>query len=73
MSLHEFREARSLHSADYGFYALIMAAMWKADTSNIQKLRAMWPDVAAELQARYDAPGGYLPGEAQPDVIEAEA
>lgn len=45
------------------FYALIMAAMRDADTSNTAKLRAAWPETWDELYARYHAPGGLLPGE----------
>jgi hypothetical protein len=42
------------------FSALVMAAMRRADSSNALILRCGWPDVWAELQARYDAPGGRL-------------
>ena len=45
------------------FYALIMAAMRGADTANLAKLRAAFPEVWAELQARYHAPGGKIPDE----------
>jgi len=38
-----------------------VAAMRKADTPNTAKLKAAWPDVWAELDARYNAPGGVLP------------
>ena len=48
---------------DYPFYALIQAAMRKADDNNIAKLKGMYPLVWAELYDRYNAPGGYLPGE----------
>ena len=42
------------------FYALIMAAMRRADTDNLEKLKAAWPGVWTELEQRYNAPGGYL-------------
>lgn len=45
------------------FYALIMAAMRQADTANAERLRHMFPVVWDELQARYHAPGGLLPGD----------
>ena len=45
------------------FYGVIMAAMRLADTESLEKLRAAWPAVFEELQARYHAPGGYLPDE----------
>lgn len=47
----------SIHS-DWPFYALIMAAMRKADTFNGARLRAAFPDVAEDLEARHAAPGG---------------
>jgi len=53
---------------DPPFYALIMAAMRKADSSNTDKLAAAFPDVWGELKARYHAPGGLLPSEQQKEV-----
>lgn len=43
------------------FYAVVMALMRLADTDNREKLRAAWPEVWNELQARYMANGGILP------------
>jgi len=63
MSRYEYEKSKTY---DPDFYALIMAAMRQADTFNAEKLRAAWPDVWDELQARYNAPGGYLPGETVP-------
>jgi len=45
------------------FYALLMAAMREADSMNIKKLKAAFPDTWTELKARYNAPGGRLEGE----------
>ena len=64
MSLYDYR--RSIMVSDEPFYALIMAAMRKADDVNIEKLRDAWPDVWEELRLRYHAPGGYLAGERPP-------
>lgn len=61
MSLHEYHASRELEVEDVPFYALVMAAMRKADTENLEKLRAAWPEVWDELQRRYNAPGGMLP------------
>jgi hypothetical protein len=66
VSLFDYKTSQHLAMADYPFYALIMAAMRKADGENLAKLRAAWPKVWAELAARYQAPGGLLPGEAVP-------
>ena len=60
MSLHDYHASAFLASQDIAFYALIMAAMRRADTRNLQLLRTAWPEVWAELQARYNAPGGTL-------------
>ena len=61
MSLYGYRESLELAKNDVGFYALIMAAMRKADTDNVEKLKRAWPEVWEELKARYHAPGGMLP------------
>jgi hypothetical protein len=63
MSYHEYMVSRELTSTDPPFYALIMCAMRKADTTNAAKLRAAFPDVWNEFQARYNAPGGVLADE----------
>jgi len=63
VSYHEYLAAKELLRADPPFYALIMAAMHRADTENTKKLRAAWPDVWDETFARYHAPGGVLEGE----------
>ncbi|MCK9601697.1 MAG: hypothetical protein M0R06_21825 [Sphaerochaeta sp.] len=65
MTLHEWRAAENLHRADPPFYALIMAAMWKADTDNRATLMIAFPETWNECHARYDAPGGLLPGEVE--------
>ncbi len=71
MSLFDYKESRRLAEADTPFYALVMAAMWKASTTNGDRLREAFPDVWDELQARYNALGGLLPGEGNERVIEA--
>ena len=63
MSYHEYVIGREVAAKDYPFYALIMAAMRKADDINTEKLKGMWPEVYAELQERYNAPGGLIGGE----------
>lgn len=42
------------------FYTVLITAMRLADTDNLNKLRAAFPDVYNELRARYYAPGGAL-------------
>ncbi|BBY84689.1 hypothetical protein [Mycolicibacterium tokaiense] len=61
MSLYDYRASQQIGSTDQPFYALIMAAIRKADTQNAARLRMAFPEVHAEFTARYDAPGGMLP------------
>ncbi len=63
MSLYDYRIGRAIAADDPPFYAIIQAAMRRADTDNLDKLKAAWPEVYEELKARYHAPGGILPGE----------
>ena len=69
MSLYGYRESQELAQRDWGFDSLIMAAMRKADSDNLDILRGVFPEIWQELRARYNAPGGMLAGEA--DAIEA--
>ena len=61
MSYYDYIVSKELRTAP--FYALIMAAMRRADSANDAKLRQAWPDVWNELHERYHAPGGVLDGE----------
>lgn len=63
MSLHGYEAALELRRVDTSFGALIMAAMFKADDVNLPRLKAAWPDAWEELEARHNAPGGFLVGE----------
>jgi len=63
MSLYDYHLSSRLGIQDYPFYALVMAAMRQADTTNLAKLRDAFPNTWDELDARYHAPGGVLPGE----------
>ena len=60
MSLYDYRASQEIAQRDEPFYALIMAAARKADTDNLDRLSAMWPETVDELRQRYDAPGGLL-------------
>ena len=59
MSLYDYHASLRLEETDPPFYALIMAAMRKADSNNIVILRDAWPEIYDEFQA----PSGFLPGE----------
>jgi len=63
MSLYDYLISQIIAAHDYPFYALIMAAMRKADTHNTIRLKSVFPNTWQELQDRYNAPAGRLPGE----------
>lgn len=65
MSLHEYLTSQAIAMADPPFFALIMAAMRKADSSNLLRLKMAWPHVWEELQARYHAPLGLIEGDTE--------
>lgn len=51
---YAYRAAQKLEREDVPFYALIWAAMRKADTDNTEKLRRAWPEVWSYLSHRYN-------------------
>ena len=63
MSRYDYELSRHIAAQDYPFYALIMAAMRQADSHNEALLSEGFRETWLELQRRYNAPGGYLPGE----------
>lgn len=63
MSHFDYMQSRDISALDPTFAALIMAAMRKADSTNSARLRQAFPDIWDELDQRYNAPGGWLPGE----------
>jgi len=63
MTLHDYEASKTIEAENPPFYALIMAAMRKADSTNASKLRSLWPEVSAELQYRYWSADGLMPGE----------
>jgi len=63
MSKYDYEASKKIVEADPPFYAIIMAAMRRADTDNAVKLRNAFPEVWVEQRLRYNAPGGYLAGD----------
>lgn len=69
MSLFDYRQSLTLSAEDPTFAALVMALMRKADTFNRRLIDECWPDISAEMQARYNAPAGLLAGETAPEEL----
>lgn len=63
MSLYDYEISKQLGAGDPPFAAFIMAAYARADSTNTAKIGYLWPEIAAEVDARYNAPGGLLDGE----------
>ncbi len=63
MSRFDYHVSQEIAVNGYPFYAIIMTAMRQADTANLETIKQAWPSVWEELQARYNAPMGLLPGE----------
>lgn len=64
-SRFEYEVARGLEAEDTPFFALIQAAMRRADTFNLIKLQDAFPGVWEEMLERYNTPGGHLKEEMQ--------
>lgn len=65
LTLHDYEVSKWLAGQDVPFYALVATAIRQADSDNALRLSVAFPQIAADLQARYNAPGGFLPGEEQ--------
>lgn len=65
MSHYDYIKGREIILCDPPFYAIIQAAMRKADTENLLRLQRQWPDTWQELQARHDLPNGLFPNEVE--------
>jgi len=63
MSLYDYRMSQIISREDPPFFALIMAAIRRADSYNRRLLQRAFPEIYNELQARYNAPNGELESE----------
>lgn len=61
IGLYDYHE--SIRASAFDFWPLLFAAIRNADTGNRERLQAAFPEAYAEFWARFDAPGGLLPGE----------
>ena len=60
VTLYDWKMKGDIQISDPPFYALLAALVFKADTDNFVKLKQAFPYAVAEIQARYNAPGGCL-------------
>lgn len=63
MSLFSYEGSKRAAEACDDFDGLVMAAMRRAGGENLRSLIAAFPNTYAELDQRYNAPLGLLPGE----------
>ena len=57
-SYHDYYVSMRIASECYPFYALLCALFRQADSDNVVKLRAAFPDEMAMFEERYNNPGG---------------
>jgi hypothetical protein len=60
MSLWDYECSIEISKRDEPFYALLMAAIRKADNNNLRRLEMAFPEVVDEFKKRYDAPFGVV-------------
>ena len=64
MSIRDYQQSTDIEFVSWeqgwSFYALLMTCIRRADSDNLEALREAFPEVYAELHARYKAPGGIL-------------
>lgn len=63
LDLYAYQAGQEIIQTHPPFASLIYAALYRADSTNARILRAAFPRICGDAQARYDAPGGILPGE----------
>lgn len=63
MTYYDYQKSKEITSNNYPFNALIMAAMRKADYTNLVELKRAFPETFNEFTKRYDAPGGIIEGD----------
>ncbi len=68
MSLYDYHYSQKLALEDPPLDALIMAAIRKADSTNMARLEAGFPELVTEMRARYNAPLGVIPEDGEVDM-----
>lgn len=67
LNLIDYEISKRLSYLDLPFASLVAAAMRKADTDNMRRLKEVFPQIHEDLQARYSAPGGVLASDNCPE------
>jgi len=60
VSIYDYKQSIEIAQHGYWFHALLFALIRKADTGNLARLKSVFPAEVAEMQQRYNAPGGAL-------------
>jgi len=60
IGLHAYQRSNEPVLADYPWHSLLCALIRGADSFNFERLRVAFPEDVAEMQARYNAPGGRI-------------
>jgi hypothetical protein len=70
MTQHDFIIRRKIEELDPPFYAIIMAAFRKADSTNAKLLQDAFPEIWAEFYDRYwnGDRDGWLPSDLRPQI-----
>jgi hypothetical protein len=72
ITLYDYQWSKQLEAQDPPFYGLLACLIRKADTTNLAKLRMMWPDEVRDFERRYHSPGGVLPEDSAPRHVVLE-
>lgn len=60
IGLYAYRASTAPALAAYPWHALLVALIRGANTGNFERLRAVFSEDVAEMQERYNAPGGLI-------------
>ncbi|MBA7542057.1 hypothetical protein ES705_34373 [subsurface metagenome] len=53
MNLYDYQKSKEIAAGEPSFVSLIMAATWKADISNLGRLRIAFPGIIKEVEKIY--------------------
>lgn len=58
ISYYDYEMSKRIAGEEYPFYALLAALIRQADSYNLVRLEAVFPEAVAEFRQRYHNPGG---------------